>query len=669
MRRKIEKYLAKKQNCDESQIRYTEDGRFDFMGDLEGILAAVRGKDKSGRSRKSSTSTPGSLASKGKDLNSSFLSVSTTSPLSSGGTNTSRKRGKKYGEDTDEDGRRRFSDLYDSRYDEENKENLVGKENMKSADHMFGPYDSDRMFGKPREMPYDYDRRKSDSYRLDYDDRRGTSSYPVYTMRRGANQGPYTEAIQKGSTSSNNIFSFSPSKRDKRDRSQEHRENQNEKESNLMSPEFGMDFTPGGATRDRSDRYPSRISSLHDSHMSYHSSSRMETPEPKSRWTEDSEVPQSAATWRSPHKSVMSSNAHGLTPLSNIKGSYFNTPMGEDFRSFFSPDALSSTAKTPRDYESSGISGQNIFSPSWNASSDARNTKMKGETNKKLFDDRTSSKSDPTAHDRPKICVSQLRIGDDNENIKSKQQPLSDAKFRQVAISPISHFNSGRRVSGELNKTSSRYFHHDENNTSIAKDHPVTSIRSDLRCEENPESNKSEADFPSKSTMNDSSRDSLTETAHRNSNISKDEQTSKSVAPTPITKDIRDASMEGSLGTSESLPKLDMSSLLSPNPGTSKPSPYPSGGILSGLPTPTTGSSADKFWGKEIDLGFSPEDMYSPKSRSSSMKVRSSSMSPGPGSENFIDSLISVAPSPKRRRLRAGEDANNRSSPLSSSEN
>jgi len=54
MRRKIEKYLARKQNCDEAHIRYTDDGRFDFMGDLEGVLGAVRGSGKdSGRGRKS----------------------------------------------------------------------------------------------------------------------------------------------------------------------------------------------------------------------------------------------------------------------------------------------------------------------------------------------------------------------------------------------------------------------------------------------------------------------------------------------------------------------------------------------------------------------------------------------------------------------------------------
>lgn len=51
MRRKIEKFLAWKQNCDVSNIRYTDDGRFDFLGDLEGVLMAVRGKDGTGRGR------------------------------------------------------------------------------------------------------------------------------------------------------------------------------------------------------------------------------------------------------------------------------------------------------------------------------------------------------------------------------------------------------------------------------------------------------------------------------------------------------------------------------------------------------------------------------------------------------------------------------------------
>lgn len=57
MKRKIEKYLSKKQGVDVSHIRYTDDGRFDFMGDLEGVLSAVRGKENS-RSRTKSDRKP-----------------------------------------------------------------------------------------------------------------------------------------------------------------------------------------------------------------------------------------------------------------------------------------------------------------------------------------------------------------------------------------------------------------------------------------------------------------------------------------------------------------------------------------------------------------------------------------------------------------------------------
>ena len=57
MRRKIEKYLARQQGVEEGKIRYLDDGRFDFMGNLEGVLAAVRGKDGSGRSKRKSVET------------------------------------------------------------------------------------------------------------------------------------------------------------------------------------------------------------------------------------------------------------------------------------------------------------------------------------------------------------------------------------------------------------------------------------------------------------------------------------------------------------------------------------------------------------------------------------------------------------------------------------
>lgn len=66
MRRKIEKFLAKKQGVDEANIRYTDDGRFDFMGDLEGVLAAVRGKDTLTKGRKSDRKASRKSAKKGR---------------------------------------------------------------------------------------------------------------------------------------------------------------------------------------------------------------------------------------------------------------------------------------------------------------------------------------------------------------------------------------------------------------------------------------------------------------------------------------------------------------------------------------------------------------------------------------------------------------------------
>jgi hypothetical protein len=45
MRRKIEKFIAKKRGVDESAVEPAEDGRYDILGDFEGALAAVRGKD------------------------------------------------------------------------------------------------------------------------------------------------------------------------------------------------------------------------------------------------------------------------------------------------------------------------------------------------------------------------------------------------------------------------------------------------------------------------------------------------------------------------------------------------------------------------------------------------------------------------------------------------
>lgn len=52
MRRKIEKFLARKRGVDDGTIEPAEDGRYDFMGDLEGVLAAVRGNDPDSSTKK-----------------------------------------------------------------------------------------------------------------------------------------------------------------------------------------------------------------------------------------------------------------------------------------------------------------------------------------------------------------------------------------------------------------------------------------------------------------------------------------------------------------------------------------------------------------------------------------------------------------------------------------
>ena len=62
MRRKIDKYLAEKQNCSENDVRLFEDGRYDFMGDVDGVLASVRGSNGSARKSGSAKSSRKSAA-------------------------------------------------------------------------------------------------------------------------------------------------------------------------------------------------------------------------------------------------------------------------------------------------------------------------------------------------------------------------------------------------------------------------------------------------------------------------------------------------------------------------------------------------------------------------------------------------------------------------------
>jgi len=636
MRRKIEKYLAKKQNCDESNIRYTDDGRFDFLGDLEGVLEAVRGKDKTSRSRKN---TPGSSSTKGKrnDMNNSFLSVSTSSPVSSASTGKkNRKRGFDY--NYMEDRRRAlFSSkkaYSSSRYNNDN-------------DNKETPYD--RSYSRDR--PFDYTHRKPDGFRMRYDNERAlSSSYPAYNIqRRGANQGPYTEVIQKGTT---NLFTLSPSRRpENRDQSRRGANERNlaaassfDQESELISPKSRINAIPSSDSR---SRFSSRDVPYPELEMKHKKNSRMETPESRARWNKNLNTLQSDSSWHSPHKGGNTST-QGLTPLST-KRSWYDTPMadasmGEAFHRIFSPDAIDSNDRTPYSLESAS---QNLFSPSWNS--------------KNKESDRSSSKPAATAHERPRICVSKLRIGDDNDSIKPKDG-LPDSNLHDVAISPISLGSLGRGVSSGRRSSSRRYLHDKDGN----KNHTVTSIGSDLRLQsihkdENQEKEKTIVSFTSPSpSMNITTLSESVKQSHRNLNVTKEGKESEGIDPTPVTTDSKESTMESVLNVS-SPPKLDMGSLMSPAGTGARPSPYSSGGMLSGLPTPTGASDG---WAKDLDL-FGPVDMYSPKLRSGGSKGKSSSLSPGPGCDNYIESLISdTNSSPKRRRVK--EDYLKRTQPTSS---
>jgi hypothetical protein len=59
MRRKIERFLAKKRGVHETLIEPSEDGRYDFMGDFEGVLGAVRGRDGPGSGTSASSCSTG----------------------------------------------------------------------------------------------------------------------------------------------------------------------------------------------------------------------------------------------------------------------------------------------------------------------------------------------------------------------------------------------------------------------------------------------------------------------------------------------------------------------------------------------------------------------------------------------------------------------------------
>lgn len=72
MKRKIERYLG---NGNDDNIRYLEDGRFDFSGDIEGVLTAVRELDKSSAKKGEKVSgkkAPSAMTPRDSSYNNSF---------------------------------------------------------------------------------------------------------------------------------------------------------------------------------------------------------------------------------------------------------------------------------------------------------------------------------------------------------------------------------------------------------------------------------------------------------------------------------------------------------------------------------------------------------------------------------------------------------------------
>ena len=104
-------------------------GWFNFIDDLEGVLTAVWGKDKSNRSIGSNSASKNSVTpelstslikNKSRDLDSSFMSVSTSSPISSASKNM-RKDSNKYETDNRKDTNDRRNMRHNSMLSEMNK--------------------------------------------------------------------------------------------------------------------------------------------------------------------------------------------------------------------------------------------------------------------------------------------------------------------------------------------------------------------------------------------------------------------------------------------------------------------------------------------------------------------------------------------------------------------
>lgn len=586
MRRKIEKYMSRKQGCEEHQIRYTDDGRIDFMGDLEGVLAAVRGKDRGSRtrSRKSNASSTSEERLK-------------RNPNSSDSTK-SKNDGKQAPGFAAKDVTRGSNT---SGMNEEDKENVSAKGNVKPmGNEVHGPYPP-KIYGKHRETPGHYDYLGGD--RRMYGAPPMGMTYPFNPLQRqGANQGPYSEQIRKGSVRNANIFTFSPSN------------------------------SSGSKTTDRSK--------INADPNSTGQAIKYESVDSSSRWTKDHGVSQDSSFF-SPSRNGNPSSSRGLTPLSNFKANWCSTPLGEDLKRLFSPDEPSSQ--------------NNIFSSSWDSemAKDKRNEKVN-----------LSS----SACDRPKICISQLRIGDDNSK-PLPQSVVADSDFRHVIVSPISHVSLG--------KTKARTSRSERSSCSRAmKNFDDEADQMTVATADITDHFSHQATPPSKEKFIDDRLQYMDNIAKVSfspeSSKKKNYMESRNFGST----NARICSSSTSKSAS-AVQKLEIDDIMSPTVKRSlSSSPSNSVGILEGLPTPGSGSddSADNFWGKPLDL-FSPgDDAFMSSMRSPKVgDTDSSNVSPSPrAGSSIVTTLFSsdknsqlhkdgktrvglssdniFAPSPKRRK-------------------
>jgi len=405
-----------------------------------------------------------------------------------------------------------------------------------------------------------------------------------------------------------------------------------------MSPNFGLSITPSSKVRSRPSSRNSGPSQELRTTFSSGRSSTLESPGRSGSTRSDSTKSSTFHMIQSPTGMGIGS----MTPLSNIHSGFPSTPYDGDSLQLFSP---------------SNICGDELN----------RNLFSAGDKSDHINDFSDFALKTPNASDRPKMCFSKLRIGVDTIHSSRKKTPISDVKFREVAISPISQFPSG------VKRRSTRKFFQEEKKEDCNSNfdtpavvslgscprmtHPLTvsSRRSALK-----EDRKSCSALKQRSLM-----PKMTESRDDNTHL-------------------RKCSMEEVLNAeSDDHSKIDTDDLTIPNNVTNDDSegnnreaatasPFLNSKIMEGLPTPTAGADADeKFWadtgGGDISFSPTPGHALTPlKSPKNKISRKREFVSPVPNGDAFINSFFmgdgtstprstskfSPSPSsPKRRRM------------------